>query len=566
MSSSYGFKIEVEGNAIKSIHGIEGELGHLEHKSKETQSKINEHFGKLGESVKGFGMSMKSLAVGGLGIGALFGGAELAKASLEAFDKYEEGVAKLEAVIKSTGGAAGRSIEELKDGAKELSGQTLFDKAAIMDAQSMLLTFTSIRGEIFDKTMPAVANFATRFKMEMPEAANTLGKALNDPLKGMTRLQRQGVVFSDQQKETIKNFMATGQIAKAQGVILKELDTEFGGLATAMSKTDAGKIKMAEKALSEMKLTIGELINKGLVKLTPLIEGIGDIFHKTFGKDVVKDLEESKGKMNDLFETLKTGNLSLDERKSIISELNTEYGPYLKSLITENMTTEDLASAQSYSNAQMIKKIEIEVNEEAIKKIMAEYSKLEIKHLERIIEFNKAKREAEESAKRNKDILKRQGGDKVQEAYDIKATASLQQFYVNNAARRLANSESDLKVGKDKMDKWLMDMLGITAPDFKKRTLAEINADIAKNLHPDKGGKITPGGGLGEGAINTSLLSGASGGLGEAKIIHIDFHAPLMKIDIPGGNGKDVVDKAPLAMEQLIRITNNLSQSQGSTF
>jgi hypothetical protein len=277
-------------------------------------------------------------------------------------------------------------------------------------------------------------------------------------------------------------------------------------------------------------------------------------------------LEESKGKMNDLFETLKTGNLSLDERKNIISELNNEYGPYLKSLITEKMTTEDLASAQSYSNAQMIKKIEIEVKDEAIKKIMAEYSKLEIKHLEKSTEFNKAKREAEESAKRNKDILKRQGGDKGQEAYDIKATASLQQFHVNNAARRLANAESDLKAAKDKMDKGLKDMLGMTAPDFKKRTLAEINADIAKNLHPDKGGKITPGGGLGEGAINTSLLSGASGGLGEAKIIHIDFHAPLMKIDIPGGNGKDVVDKAPLAMEQLIRITNNLSQSQGSTF
>lgn len=75
-------------------------------------------------------------------------------------------------------------------------------------------------------------------------------------------------------------------------------------------------------------------------------------------------------------------------------------------------------------------------------------------------------------------------------------------------------------------------------------------------------------GGMGaatQNAFNTSALSGAAGGLGEAKIIKIDFHAPLMKVDMPGGNGMDVVAKAPMTIEMMLRLINNLSQSQGST-
>jgi hypothetical protein len=113
--SNYAIGIEIEGNSIKSLKQIEGELGNLTNKSKETHDKITEHFSSLSKEI---GSSLKTLAVGGLGIGALFGIGEFAKSSLEAFDQYEEGVTKVEAALKSTGEAAGRSIEQLKESVK----------------------------------------------------------------------------------------------------------------------------------------------------------------------------------------------------------------------------------------------------------------------------------------------------------------------------------------------------------------------------------------------------------------------------------------------------------------
>jgi hypothetical protein len=62
-----------------------------------------------------------------------------------------------------------------------------------------------------------------------------IGKALNDPIKGITALSRVGVSFTQQQKDQITQMTKAGNIAGAQAMILRELQTEFGGAAEAMS-------------------------------------------------------------------------------------------------------------------------------------------------------------------------------------------------------------------------------------------------------------------------------------------------------------------------------------------
>jgi hypothetical protein len=174
--------------------------------------------------------------------------------------------------------------------------------------------------------------------------------------------------------------MATGQVAKAQEVILKELGTEFGGLATAMAKTDAGKLKMASKALTEMKTTVGKLISEGLAKLSPLVTGLGELFHKTFGTELSEDLEKSREHMIGLFEAMKDGNIPLDQKKDIMNELNTTYGEYLPKLLTDKMTNEDLSKAEKAVNEEMIHKIDIQSNKENIDKIKNHKNTVEITH------------------------------------------------------------------------------------------------------------------------------------------------------------------------------------------
>jgi hypothetical protein len=56
-----------------------------------------------------------------------------------------------------------------------------------------------------------------------------LGKALNDPIKGVTALQRVGVSFTKGQKDQIKSLEESGHHMQAQKVILRELNKEFVG-------------------------------------------------------------------------------------------------------------------------------------------------------------------------------------------------------------------------------------------------------------------------------------------------------------------------------------------------
>lgn len=64
-------------------------------------------------------------------------------------------------------------------------------------------------------------------------------------------------------------------------------------------------------------------------------------------------------------------------------------------------------------------------------------------------------------------------------------------------------------------------------------------------------------------AMNTSHLAGASGGLGEAKVIQIHFHAPFQENIVE--NGGDLSKHGQVAIQQMIRMLNNLALSQSTT-
>jgi len=159
-----------------------------------------------------------------------------------------------EAVIKSTGQAAGVTAKHVADLSNKLSLQAGVADDDVQAIQNMLLTFKGIKNtktdKVFDQTTAAALDMATAMKIGGRQAALQLGKALNDPIKGVTRLQRVGVTFTDGQKEQIKNYVKLGQTAKAQGVILHEVQSEFGGSAAAVA-TPADKMRTAWHALQE---------------------------------------------------------------------------------------------------------------------------------------------------------------------------------------------------------------------------------------------------------------------------------------------------------------------------
>jgi len=225
--------------------------------------------------------SSKAAALGkaaGIGLAAIAGGVGvLLKTGYDETKDASAGQAQLEAGLKSTGNAANTtvdSMEALASSIQNYSGQT---DDSIVGAEQLLLTFTNIKNngpdKIFDQATVAAADMAAKLGGDASSQAIVLGKALNDPVKGITALTRVGVSFTDKQKETIAAMVKTGDTAGAQKVILGELNTEFGGAAKAAGQSLPGQLQRAQRSFEDISQAV---VTDLLPAVTSLIGFITD--------------------------------------------------------------------------------------------------------------------------------------------------------------------------------------------------------------------------------------------------------------------------------------------------
>jgi hypothetical protein len=169
--------------------------------------------------------------------------------SIKNAERQNKVLAQMDAVLESTGHAANLTKKEIVDLSKELQKQTGIGNEVIQTGENMLLTFKNIKGDTFKRATIALVDMnaaMTEGKVtseSLRAQAIQLGKALNDPIAGISALSRVGVQFTEEQKEQIKVMVASGKTVEAQTIILKELESQFGGTAakmgTALDKTKA---------------------------------------------------------------------------------------------------------------------------------------------------------------------------------------------------------------------------------------------------------------------------------------------------------------------------------------
>lgn len=283
-AAELSFVVKAIDQASGTLKGVGGELDHMEGKAS-----------KLAGVLKGGLMVGAGIAVAG--IGAL--GAVLASSVKEA-SAAEQITADLNAAIKSTGGVAGVSAKAIQDHALALSQVTRYEDDAIVEAETMLLTFTKIGKDVFPLATKATLNLATRFKMDLGSASKMVGKALNDPIAGLTAMGKAGVQFTKDQKAMIKAMVEAGDVAGAQAIILKELETQAGGAAEAAGKTMAGQMDILKNTLGNVKEEIGGAlipILKDLVEWAgpKLVEGFQKF--SAWIKGGLGDIEQLAGKL-----------------------------------------------------------------------------------------------------------------------------------------------------------------------------------------------------------------------------------------------------------------------------
>jgi len=248
-------KVAVEGDAE-----AKAKLQNVDEKVKGTSSGFKSFLGNALSMAGGFAVAnIAGNAIGFLSsqIGDMF------QQSMDA----QAGLAQTNQVIASTKGVAGETAQAVLDLATKYSHLTKFSDDTVQSASNMLLTFTNIGKNVFPMATKTVLDMSQALGQDTKNSAIQLGKALNDPLTGITALQRVGVTFTQGQKDSIKAMMQHGDIAKAQGVILKELQTEFGGSAEAAGKTFPGQLKILGQSFDDLKQNVGDAVIPILQKL-----------------------------------------------------------------------------------------------------------------------------------------------------------------------------------------------------------------------------------------------------------------------------------------------------------
>lgn len=237
--------------------------------------------GRLGKAA-----GLAALGFAGAGVASLAGAAKIG------WDEFQQGqlvASQTEAVIKSTGGAARVTAKDVSTLAGSLMKKSGMDDEAIASGENLLLTFTNIRNEagrgndIFNQTTRTMLDMSVALGQDTKSSALQLGKALNDPIKGVTALQRVGVSFTEGQREQIKTMVEAGDTMGAQKLILGELNKEFGGSAEAAGKTLPGQLNILKETFNNL---AGEAVGALIPSLTGVLTGLlkhGPAIEETVG-------------------------------------------------------------------------------------------------------------------------------------------------------------------------------------------------------------------------------------------------------------------------------------------
>lgn len=194
--------------------------------------------------------------------------------SVKLYDVQAKAEAQLRASLEATGYAAGRSFAQLTKSASGAQMNTLFGDEKIIQAQSRLLTYTNIKGNVFDKTMALSMDYAAKKQIDLSQSSELLGKAINEPARYLGRLAQSGITFSESVEKQIKALDAAGNKEAAQLILLTELQNRYGGAAKEAALAGMGPLQQLGNLWNDFKEKIGKNLLETVNQMVPSLKKV----------------------------------------------------------------------------------------------------------------------------------------------------------------------------------------------------------------------------------------------------------------------------------------------------
>lgn len=210
---------------------------------------------KISDSAAGANTRLNDLSKVATAVGGVLGARKLFQITVAGLDELraaQQVATQTEVVLKAQGAAAAvtaQQVGNLSDELLELSGR---DDEAVRSAANLLLQFRNIgsSSDVFERALRGANDLSVALGTDVTSAAQTLGRALEQPDKAARSLRSANIILSEAQQEVIKSALAQNDVLAAQEVILRQVEAQVGGSAEAYGKTLSGQLDIAREKLT----------------------------------------------------------------------------------------------------------------------------------------------------------------------------------------------------------------------------------------------------------------------------------------------------------------------------
>jgi hypothetical protein len=167
----------------------------------------------------------------------------------------------------------GSATDRVAAYAESLEKTIAVDADVIKATQTKLATFSNLTktvnkaGGAFDRATVAALDMAAAGFGTAEGNAVQLGKALQNPIKGITALAKSGIDFTDQEKEKIRTLVESNKMLEAQDMILAAIEKQVGGTAEE-SASSFQKLMFALMGVADV---FGDLLLPAIDAIAPKV-------------------------------------------------------------------------------------------------------------------------------------------------------------------------------------------------------------------------------------------------------------------------------------------------------
>ena len=255
-------------NATTALRNVQNQTNKLSNASRGTTKALH----GTSTAAKGLGAALAT----SLGpIVSIAGAFAVLNNSIGTFLARDRDIKILEQGLKNLGAGA-TSLQELQEVADRFGKTTLFNEEDFTRGFNLLTSFRNIGVDAYERVAQSAADIAQVNQVDVSTSFMQLAKALQDPERNLSNLNRSGIAFSKQQTEVIKQLMKTNKVAEAHAMILDIVDESYNQLAQAAAGGFAGSVDTLGESFRDFSETLGKLL---VPVIQPVVEGLTSLLN-----------------------------------------------------------------------------------------------------------------------------------------------------------------------------------------------------------------------------------------------------------------------------------------------